>query len=104
MAGRDYESLPFDSGNVNEDIMLDAVYGGAANPDEPQEYIVYSVDWSEDHPEDVDEKFEEVGRAGGEPVEDFARYLDQNFDGWVYHRDRGEVYVLNDQTDEGRGG
>lgn len=103
MAGRDYESLPLDSGNVNEDIMIDAVYGGAANPDEAQEYTVYSVDWLDENPEEV-EDLEESERAFGEPVEEFTRYLNENFEGWVYHHDRGEVYVLNEQTDDSRAG
>jgi hypothetical protein len=101
MAGRDYDSLPSDTGNVNDEIMLDAVYGGAASPDEPQEYTVYSVDWLDEMPEDVEE-LADAERVAGEPIEDFTRYLDENFEGWVYHHDRGEVYVLSQQTDESR--
>lgn len=100
MAGRDYEWPAPNSGNVNEDIFLDAVYGGAADPSVPQEYAVYSVDWLDEHAEDVSELEEE--RVSGEPVEDFTRYLDENFEGWVYHHDRGEVYVVKEEGDEGR--
>lgn len=101
MSGRDYEELPPNSGNVNEDIMLDAVYGGAADPSVPNEYAVYSVEWLDEHPEDVEE-IPDTERAFGEPQEDFTRYLDENFEGWVYHKDRGEVYVLTEETDEDR--
>ncbi len=102
MAGRDFERQVFrdDSGNVNDDIFLDAVYGGAANPDAPHEYAVYSVDWLDEHPEDVEE-IAELERVAGEPVEDFTRYLDENFEGWVYHHDRGEVYVVKQSGDGG---
>lgn len=101
MAGRDYEWPPPNTGNVNEDIMLDAVYGGAADPSVPREYAVYSVDWLDENPDDVEE-IPEVERVSGEPQEDFTRYLDENFEGWVYHRERGEVYVLTEESDEGR--
>ncbi|MFP4598068.1 MAG: hypothetical protein ACLFVJ_07440 [Persicimonas sp.] len=103
MAGRNYDWPPLDSGNVNEDIMLDAVYGGAVNPNAPQEFAVYSIDWLDEHPEDVEE-LEEVERIPGEPVEDFARRLDETFSGWVYNTDREEVYVLIDQTEDSRAG
>lgn len=141
MAGRDYRWPPPNSGNVNEDIMLDAVYGGAADPSAPREYAVYSIEWLEEHPEAAEEiEAAEAGseaerkeaertrdkeidaaeqprrgeavegtdehtgseRVSGEPVEEFTRYLDETFSGWVYHQDRDEVYVMGEDSDEDR--
>lgn len=119
MAGRDYEWPPPNSGNVNEEIYLNAVYGGEAEPDMPGEYAVYSLDWLEnaERPTQTgrpDEELEagaasqqtdaleaeeadvpeEAQRIPGEPIEDFAARLDDIFPGWVYNPDRGEIYVL----------
>ena len=108
MAGKSYEWPPPNSGNVNEGIMIDAVYGGAADPDVPGEYAVYSIDWLEEHPEEAEDLArstdaqraeeadlpEEAQRVEGEPVEDFAQRLNDLFPGWVYNQERDEVYVL----------
>ena len=94
----DHRGLPPNTGNVNEELLVDAVYGGAANPEEPQQYAVYSVDWLDKSPGDVDEIPDTVRSSAAEPQEDFMRYLDENFEGWVYHRERGEVYVLTEDS------
>ena len=112
MAGKDHEWPPPNTGNVNEEIMTDAVYGGAVDPNAPQEYAVYSVDWLEEQdelPEGLEEtsaqQAEEADvpaqgeQVAGRPVEDFTRRLGEMFGGWIYHRDRGEVYVLKKDED-----
>lgn len=90
MAGRDYHHLPPNSGNTNDDIYLDAVYGGHADPEEPQEFTVYSVDWDErGRPHRVDE----------EPSAPFEKRLDEEFPGWIYRKDSDELYVLKDERE-----
>jgi hypothetical protein len=112
MAGRNPEWPHPNSGNVDEEIMLDAVYGGSANPEVPGEYTVYSVDWLDEIPDESDEEALKAAqdiadgaaarskRVSGEPTEEFRRYLDDNFKGWVYHHGRGEVFVIADDSDE----
>jgi hypothetical protein len=107
MAGRDYSWPPPNTGNVNEDIMIDAVYGGSVEPDAHQEFAVFNVDWLDEHPEDAEEldqisDTDQIEQVRGRPVEEFTRYLDETFPGWVYHHERGEVYVVLPEGDEGR--
>lgn len=141
MSEREDQWPPQDSGNVGDDIYLDAVYGGVADPSQPREYAVYSIEWLEEHPDEAaeiaaaeerdeeeldrlereqDEEIEAaetpqtgqnpeepdehqgVERTSGEPVEEFTRYLDENFRGWVYRKKHDEVYVLAEASDGDR--
>lgn len=90
MADRDVSHEPPNTGNINENIYEDAVYGGDANPDAPQEFVVYDLDWVED----ADEGHAE--RAEGRPVADIERHFDDSFSGWVYDKGKSEVYALRD--------
>ncbi|MFW5968278.1 MAG: hypothetical protein ACOCV2_12205 [Persicimonas sp.] len=143
MSGREDQWPPSESGNVDDDIYLDAVYGGVADPSQPREYVVYSIEWLEEHPDEAaeiaaaeerdeeeldrlereqdeeiraaetpepSEGFEEpdehqaIERSSGEPAEEFTRYLDETFRGWVYRKKHDEVYVLAETPDDDRRG
>jgi hypothetical protein len=88
MSGREVSHTPPNTGNVNEDIYEDSVYGGDADPDAPQEFVVYGLDWAENTEEGSAE------RAEGRPVADIERHFDENFSGWVYNEAKSEVYAL----------
>lgn len=98
---------PPNTGNINEEIMLDSVYGGSIDPESPGEYLVYSIDWVDEipaerpiDPEQAPDISPQVSRAIGEPTEAFTRHLDDYFKGWIYHRGRQELYVLAPDQDE----
>lgn len=106
MGGTQADPTP-NTGNVGDEIMLNAVYGGSASPDIPGPYAVYQVDWLDELPAETN--LEEINqdalrvqsatnreRISGEPAEAFHRYLDDQFKGWVYHHGRGELYVIAD--------
>jgi|GEM_PF-3796578 len=89
------------TGNVDDEIMLNAVYGGTASPDALGPYTVYQVDWLDEIPdEDANQDALRIKsaphreRISGEPTEAFRRYLDDHFKGWIYHHGRGELYVI----------
>lgn len=118
MAGHHDAWPPPNTGNVNDDILLDAVYGGSFDPDVPGEYTVYRVDWLDELPgEEAQDPLSEIDedelaqarelraqrqrrRISGEPVEAFRRHLDDNFKGWLYHHGKDEVFVLAEASDE----
>lgn len=102
MSGAPEDPAP-NTGNIDDEIMLNAVYGGSASPDTLGPYAVYQVDWLDDLPdEDSNQDALRVQsatnreRISGEPAEAFRRYLDDQFKGWVYHHGRGELYVIAD--------
>ncbi|AWV90826.1 hypothetical protein [Bradymonas sediminis] len=106
MSGFQEDTAP-NTGNVDDEIMLNAVYGGSASPEHLGPYTVYQVDWLDELPdEDQSEDALRVlsatnrERIAGEPAEAFQRYLDDQFKGWVYHHERGELYVIADQSED----
>lgn len=98
------------TGNVDDEIMLNAVYGGTASPDIPGPYTVYQVDWLDALPDD-DASQDALGlpsathrqRVSGQPAEAFQRYLDDQFKGWIYHHARGELYVIAEPSGDETG-
>ncbi|MGM0557324.1 MAG: hypothetical protein ACQEVA_13150 [Myxococcota bacterium] len=92
MAGREVSYEPPNTGNVHEDIYEDAVYGGEADPDAPQEFVVYGLDWVEDT-----EGEGSAERAESRPIADIERHFDESFSGWVYNKHDSEVYALKDE-------
>ncbi len=93
MADREVSHDPPNTGNLNEDIYKDAVYGGDADPGAPQEFVVYGLEWEEGSDES------NVERAKGRPVADIERHFDDSFSGWVYNKDNSEVYALKDNDE-----
>lgn len=100
MSGSPQDPAP-NTGNVDEEILLNAVYGGSASPDTPGPYTVYQVDWLDELPEQDGnqdalrtQSAAHRERVAGEPTEAFQRYLDDHFKGWIYHHGRGELYVI----------
>lgn len=92
---------PPESGNVGDDIYQDAVYGGEADPDLPQEFVVYSVDWLDEEEQELAEGAAE--RAQGRPERgDLEAHFDGAFSGWVYQQDRDTLYALRQRRDRSR--
>ena len=68
-----------------EDMLLTGVYGGHIDPDTPQEFYVYSIEWPE-----------QLGEADEDLLEVLSTELDSLFPGWVLDQNEDKVYVLQD--------
>ncbi len=67
-----------------EDLLLQGVYGGQVDPDEPQEYLIYRLDWPHQLADPDDEDL----------LQELAEELDSLFSGWVLDRGEDKVYIL----------
>ena len=67
-----------------DDILLTGLYGGQVDPDEPQEYLIYSLDW----PEQL------ADRSDQAVLDELSEELDSLFPGWVLDRGEDKVYIL----------
>lgn len=79
-----FESDPEEDQFAN--MMLTGVYGGGVDPDRPQRFYVYSIDW----PDELRDEYDEA------VVEGLSAELDSLFPGWVVDREADKVYVLRD--------
>lgn len=77
-----------DDGEQYDNIFFSGFYGGSVDPRDPQEFLVYSLEWPEDL-EDVDDEI----------VETLVGELNSLFPGWVFDRRRGHVYIVADGDD-----
>lgn len=77
-----FESDPEEDRLAN--IMLTGVHGGGVDPDRPQRFYVYDIDW----PDELHDVYDE------DVVEGLAAELDSLFPGWVVDRDEDQIYAL----------
>lgn len=76
-----YQSVP-DEGSF-ENLLLTGVYGGSVDPEEIQDFLVYSVQWPED-----------LGEFDEDLLELLSEELDSLFPGWIYDQKRDRIYIL----------
>lgn len=69
-----------------EDMMLTGFYGGLVDPDETQEFFVYTLQWPDEIADDTDEELIEV----------LSSELDSLFPGWVFDEKEKKVYIMRD--------
>lgn len=67
-------------------IYLTGVYGGGVDPDRPQRFYVYSIDW----PDELRNEYDEA------VLEGLSTELNELFPGWVVDQEEDKVYVLRD--------
>lgn len=79
-----FESDPQEDQLAN--VMLTGVHGGGVDPDRPQSFYIYTIDW----PDELRDEYDEA------VLEGLSAELDSLFPGWVVDKDEDKVYVLRD--------
>lgn len=79
-----FESDPEEDELTN--IMMTGLHGGNVDPDRPQRFYVYDVDW----PDQLHDVYDE------DVAEGLAEELNSLFEGWVVDRDEDQIYALRD--------
>ena len=75
---------PSEGDDVYDSLFFHAIYGGDADPEQPADFVTFTITW----PEELEEVEEEHALLLGEE-------LDLQFDGWVISEDLGRVYIVS---------